>query len=62
MRRIYGGGGDGEVDTVDCGPGIDAVKKSPAGQLDRLLGCETSKRSVSSRPRKRGRPDFGTAP
>ncbi|CAA9415548.1 MAG: hypothetical protein AVDCRST_MAG01-01-1900 [uncultured Rubrobacteraceae bacterium] len=24
-------GGDGEVDTVDCGPGIDAVKKSPAG-------------------------------
>ena len=32
--------GDGKVDVVDCGAGIDTVKKSPKEQLDRFVGCE----------------------
>ena len=46
--RIYGGAGDdligsegdGKADVVDCGPGADAVKVSPAEQIDTYVGCE----------------------
>jgi len=37
---LIGSEGDGKQDIVDCGSGIDAVKKSPIEQLDRFVNCE----------------------
>ncbi len=32
--------GDGKVDVVDCGAGVDTAMKSPEEQLDLFVGCE----------------------
>jgi Ca2+-binding RTX toxin-like protein len=37
---LVGSEGDGKVDKVDCGPGIDVAKKSPTEQLDSFVNCE----------------------